>query len=351
MSMNTYTLIPDERIRTLLDSRIELLSGQIGTLHLPKLAGVVLGGGYGRGEGGVLHTPEGSCLYNDLDFFVFTRGAGKRDAEKIGCELKKLSLPLEKELGIAVDFGPAKELSDLKKVQSTLMYQELLRGWKPVWGEVRLEEHIKLLDADKLPCSEAIRLLLNRGMGLLLAGEKLPEKEKEADFIVRNMNKAILGGGDALLILSGNYCWKGPERVVCYEKLVREKGLPARHASLYEKAFRWKSEPLPVLPEDALGEWKKCRAFFLDSVRSCAGCPETAEVREVTACLKDKCGKERGFKNLLRWARRTGGVRPLSEMFDVPVVTLLGLLYREMSSGEGPGKCPATLRRLWAAFN
>ncbi|MBO4305022.1 MAG: hypothetical protein J6A21_10590 [Lentisphaeria bacterium] len=355
MSANTYTLIPDEGIRNILDSRIRALSGQIGALHLPCLAGVVLGGGYGRGEGGVLHTPEGGQLYNDLDFFVFTRGAGKKEAEKINGELKKLALPLEKELGVAVDFGPAKELVSLKKVQSTLMFQELLRGWKPVWGEIRLEEYMELLDAERLPCSEAIRLLLNRGMGLLFAGERLlaEEKEKDADFIVRNMNKAILGGGDACLIISGQYCWKGPQRVSSYEKLVRAKELPGEYVSLYEKAFRWKMEPKPVLPENPLEEWKKCRAFYLDCVRFCSGIPEEKgeDTRAVFAGLRKRCGKERGIKNFLRWTLRAKKMRPISEIFDVPVVTVLGLLYRELSSADGPVKCLPVLRALWTMFN
>src|SRR5690242_2406517 len=39
-----------------------------------KLEGMVLGGGYGRGEGGVLQTADSERSYNDLEFYVFTRG-------------------------------------------------------------------------------------------------------------------------------------------------------------------------------------------------------------------------------------------------------------------------------------
>src|ERR1700733_12464238 len=38
------------------------------------LAAIVLGGGYGRGEGGVLKTEAGDQPYNDLEFYVFVRG-------------------------------------------------------------------------------------------------------------------------------------------------------------------------------------------------------------------------------------------------------------------------------------
>src|ERR1043165_7199929 len=38
------------------------------------LEAVVLGGGYGRGEGGVLRMDEGDFPYNDLEFYIFERG-------------------------------------------------------------------------------------------------------------------------------------------------------------------------------------------------------------------------------------------------------------------------------------
>ena len=39
---------------------------------LSKLSALVLGGGYGRGEGGVFRHDGIEELYNDLDLFVFT---------------------------------------------------------------------------------------------------------------------------------------------------------------------------------------------------------------------------------------------------------------------------------------
>ncbi len=39
-----------------------------------KLEGLALGGGYGRGEGGVLKMPAGDQPYNDLEYYVLVRG-------------------------------------------------------------------------------------------------------------------------------------------------------------------------------------------------------------------------------------------------------------------------------------
>ena len=149
-----YTLVPSPRIAELLDRALVGIAADIGALKLPGLRAVVLGGGYGRGEGGVLHTASGDALYNDLDFFVFSSGAGRALRDRIDRALRELAGPWTEKLGVAVDFGPVKNCGTLKKVASTLMFQELLRGWKPVWGTPELADWIPALDPRELPFSE-----------------------------------------------------------------------------------------------------------------------------------------------------------------------------------------------------
>lgn len=346
-----YTLIPDGKVEEILDRAIAGISEEIESLHLPHLRAVVLGGGYGRGEGGVLHTPSGSGLYNDLDFFVFSEGADPAASGKIDEALKEISARWEKKLGIAADFGPVKNLDSLRKVSHTLMFQELLRGWKPVWGKVDLQQWITSLEPAELPYSEAVRLLLNRGMGLVFAGEYLKNGRNDADFIVRNMNKAFLGGGDALLIVSGKYRWSGSERAAAFPEYLRETGLDPEYASLYEKAFRWKLEPHPVLPSDPAEAWMKCRKFYLDSVAFCAGASSGASAKTVASGLHRGVRGERSLKNALRWLRRTPVPRAPYSMFDPPVSTALGMLYSVLSGKDGYAELPSRLHRLWLFFN
>src|SRR5439155_19762094 len=45
----------------------KIAAGLRGLLPRRKLEAVLLGGGYGRGEGGVLRTPAGDRPYNDLE--------------------------------------------------------------------------------------------------------------------------------------------------------------------------------------------------------------------------------------------------------------------------------------------
>ena len=345
MKPGRYTLAADPDIETLLDRFLPEVASAIGSLHLEKLQAVVLGGGYGRGEGGVRHTPDGGRLYNDLDFFVFADGASIHEAGRIDRELKNLSGRWEKQLGIAVDFGPVKNLTALRKVSSTLMYQELRRGWRPVWGEADPERWIPALEPAEIPFSEAVRLLLNRGMGLIFAGERLARKSQEADFIVRNMNKAVLGCGDALLLAAGKYAWKCSERAAAFDRYAEENRLPAEYAEAYRNAVRYKLEPVPVLPEDPAKEWRSCRRFFLDTVRRTAGTDDIADG------LHRRAAGERSLKNLLRWLLKARTFRPPCRLCDPPVVPVLEMIWSLLAAGEDLPVCPEKLYRLWTRFN
>ena len=351
MSGSCYTVVPSPELEALLDRTLKEIGEELESLRPAGLAGVVLGGGYGRGEGGVFRTPSGDRLYNDLDFFVFADGAGRRTLRAIGETLRGVSESREKQLGVAVDFSPAKNLSTLAAVGHTLMFQELLRGWKPVWGTVDPARYIPALEPGEIPFTEALRLMLNRGMGLVFAGEKLAAGSTDADFIVRNMNKAVLGCGDALLLAAGEYRWRGQERIGAFTEYAGRQGLPAAYAGSYAEAFRYKFEPVPLLPEDPRGRWEACRAFYMAALRLLAGCDPGAPVSEVKRGIRRRAADARSLKNFLRWLVRTRGIRTAGRLADDPVVSVLELLCDVLAAGGIFPACPPGLYALWRRFN
>ncbi len=355
MTARRYTGLHSEAITQLLDESLAEIARDIGGLGLAGLAGVLLGGGYGRGEGGLLQSPEGDRLYNDLDFFVFTRHANAEERGRIDRAMETLASKWSARLHVSVDFANAKNIESLGGLARRLMYQELLHGWCPVWGDLRLEDFIPDLPPDALPVTEALRLLLNRGMGLVLAAERLhggpPHESEAADFIVRNMNKAVLGCGDALLIAAGRYCWRGAERIEAFRTLAAGLPLPAEAASLYEEAYRFKLAPNPVLPQAPWATWQTCRDLWLATVRHVAAVAPDASPEAVRHGLHAIARQERSLRHLLRWFRRTRHLRPLRELLDAPVVTVLARLYGLLSADQPPAQCPADLRALWNFFN
>ena len=345
-----YTALPCPALEAELDCALAELATAIDALQPPKLATVILGGGYGRDEGGILHTPSGDRLYNDLDFFVFAQDATRQERLQIDQTLASLVPQWSEKLQVAVDFGPAKNLSDLPKVARTLMYQELLRGWKPVWGKIDLSSHISALPADELPVTEAMRLLLNRGMGLLLAGERLDTNSEDSDFIVRNMHKTLLGCGDALLIANGQYAWSAAERLAAIQNLARQGSLPDDFLVGYETACHYKQEPIPRLPGNPWEFWRRCRQFWLWTVQSVAG-QAGADAKLVRTGLHRTALTECSLRNFLRWTLRSRRLRAPRFAFDAPVVTILGMLYAELLRPSPIYPVPQKLLRLWHFFN
>ena len=348
-----YTVIPSPALDVQLDSALKAMGGELESARPHGLACIVLGGGYGRGEGGVWHTDSGDRLYNDLDLFAFSDGIGRGGRRRLGELLHRIAEKWEKELGVAVDFSPVKNLTSLSGVARTLMYQELLHGWKPVWGKTDLSDWIPELEPSQIPCTESLRLLLNRGMGLIFAGEKFASGQggDEADFIVRNMNKAILGCGDALLLAEGKYQWRGEDRTAAFSRLAKDNLLPRFYEEAYTEAFHFKLEPRPVLPPDPQKRWTECRTFFLDTVRRVAGVKPGTEFGEVTAGLRKRASAARSAKHFLRWMIRTKSIRPFASLTDDPVLTVLCELVQHLETGGLYPPCPRRLYEHWRNFN
>ena len=220
------------------------IGDEIARLGIEGLEGVVLGGGYGRGEGGAYvgeSAASRSPLSNDLDFFVIaSEDSTKSQRAAMSEALGAVSREWSAKLGIDVDFCTPKTPGRMKRDGRYLMIQELLHGYADVAGEKgeTMFAAIERLDSGSLPVFEAARLLMNRGAGLLLARDASAAGAK-GDFVPRNINKCVLGAFDARLIIKGQYKWRLKERV---EVL----GSP-----LYAAAAEWKSRPVP----DPVCDW------------------------------------------------------------------------------------------------
>ena len=194
---------------------------------------VVLGGGYGRGEGGA--TPDG-MPYNDMDFFVVMNGT--KPSPGLHDLLDAISAEWKKKLSIDIDFCCVKSLKALYKDAGTLMIQELFAGRRIVFGDEHIFDDAPLRPFSEIPWTEAARLLLNRGAGLLFARQRANDSA-EADFVRRNLHKAALGCGDAILIVHHDYRGAGTERLEALKKYHEASWLIPE----YEAALEFKYAP------------------------------------------------------------------------------------------------------------
>ena len=330
------------------------IGAEVDSLRVPRLQGVVLGGGYGRGEGGVWVREEGTGkreegrgkreqgtgkreegLYNDLDFFAVTdEGASDADIAAIAAALAPVAERWSGRLGIDVDFT-VRTPWRLRHDRERLMVQELLHGYFDVAGRKGADMFagIEVRPPSALPWTEAVRLLVNRGMGLLLAKEEGRGKKEEAGkreqgrgnreddgFIVRNVNKCVLGAGDARLIARGGHLWKAEDRA------------KALGDSLYAAALGWKFRPR----RDGVCGWDEAQAEWLGAVD------------EVMSAGRRLGGLRRTVYQAARWVWRRRALGSLATFGYGPVVRILFEL-EPVVRRRGP--LPQTLRRDWEIFN
>ncbi len=217
----------------------EAVAAELGS----NLIALTLGGGYGRGEGAVVWREGLERPYNDLDLFLVVRSPRNLSG------LEQISRQFEHRLGVDVDFSRPLTPRKVATLPHTLMWHDLMRGHLVLWGD---PEYLKsrtpgyLLDPP--PAGEATRLLLNRGVGLLWA-ERVQnglEKAPDADFVRRNVFKAVLALGDSHFLEQRHI-------VPCLESRASAlRGLGAGQAlvELYEAAIAFKRLPGQVPTPD-----------------------------------------------------------------------------------------------------
>jgi len=214
---NRFTIDGSDSLEQRLDSLCREIGQRVQRIVLAsKLEGLVLGGGYGRGEGGVLKTDSSEEAYNDLEFYVFLRGNRLLNKRRYRPDLNNLAESMSANSGIHIEFK-CDSIQRFRHSPVSMFTYDLVAGHHLICGEPNIfrdcQHH---LDASAIPLSEATRLFFNRCSGLLLVREKLsrtatrPGSQRQlsgedADFIGRNLAKAQLALRDAVLAVHDKY--------------------------------------------------------------------------------------------------------------------------------------------------
>jgi hypothetical protein len=225
-----FTMDGDDALETHLAATCETVRAAVESLVAPgRLEALVLGGGYGRGQGGVLKTDSGDLPYNDLEFYVFTRGNRLLNERRYRKELEKLGERLSPEAGLHVEFK-VDSLPRLRRSPVTMFSYDLVSGHRVLaGGENIFSDCATHRDAGKIPIHAATRLLFNRCTGLLLAKEMLLNEKlssEQCDFIGRNLAKARLALGDVVLTAFQKYHWNCLERRERFGAIAKSESLP-----------------------------------------------------------------------------------------------------------------------------
>ena len=204
--MGIYTVRDDKKIDEVIAKDLEFIAEHIREA-LPVHA-IVLGGGFGRGEGGVLITETAIRPVNDYDIFVVVS-----DLDRV--DFKPLSRNLAKQVKIrSIDLLPIR-YSDLQQLSATQVHYDLKYGGTLLWGENILDQIPRYRNSD-VDHRSGKTLLLNR---LVCALEGFSENfvhsgmnGEERFFLVNQTGKVVSACVEALLMLKGKYHHSYSER-------------------------------------------------------------------------------------------------------------------------------------------
>jgi hypothetical protein len=274
-SVSTFTTSDDaaleQRIAADLDAVREELLRELPRAELDLL---VLGGGYGRGEGGALATPDGLRPYNDYDLVLVHHAS---DPRRLQATLDAIGRRHSARTGIHVDVLPIQRRR-LPRLPPALTWYELGQGHRVLWGDPAvLAPLVNRRLADVHP-TEWGRLLVNRGSGLLFAqwlragfACAVVAGDDEPAFTTRQIYKGWLSLGDVWLAQRGQYDAQVRERARRFERCVAAGQGPS-WADAYARAVDFKLRPFLRAPDDVraaeLGQLSRLYAAAMREHRS-----------------------------------------------------------------------------------
>lgn len=238
-----YSACGDPELEARIARDLELCVRRVSERLPPTVVeGVVLGGGYGRGEGGARRDGERLVPYNDYDLFAITGPLPWPLSRALGERVSRLADELTKHLDVEVEIALVPK-SRLLDPPQTLAMADLRAGHRILRGPADLLATMPGPAADEVPILEATILVMNRTALLAMAHgllERLGEQEV-AERVARYVRKAWLAAGDGWLIAAGRYHPATIERM----RRVQEESLPPTLVAGYLAAARERLEGAP----------------------------------------------------------------------------------------------------------
>lgn len=378
---NKYTVYGNQEFEDSIEKWMQLIANRaINVAGENNIAAIILGGGYGRGEGGVIRCNDGTVrLYNDFDFFVITENVSFFSRRRINASLKALGVELSKQVGIDVDFSPVKNRAELPRLGFTMMWQELKAGHHMIRGNKNILDLVPDFDLNNLPLEELAKLMLNRGTGLILAEDRLRHgnlSHEDIDFVTRNIWKAVMACGDSFLALNHDFSSSYRQRA---ELMKSYKAQPqiSDFFELYQASIDFKLRPvlpvaedLPVMLLQAKGFFHR---FYLKVFNACLGTenldfPEVQQRLYETPLFPGNAGCSAAFKNFLlnilvvdrgRIDYKWSLIYPRSRLFVIFPDFFLDSLNKSKYICVLPGLCGKSTQadclksylKLWNRFN
>ena len=262
------------------------------------LVALVLGGGYGRGEGSWYRDDKGRWHpYNDYDVFVIAdRALGKTNR-------RKLEVDLAQQLGITVDLIEYSK-PQLQELKLSIKSLDLKYASQVFYGDERILDEIPDFEANKIPLKEVETLYFTRlqtfGGGLSSGAWRRGVSGEQSRFFRNQMAKAVLAGVDAILVESGEY---DPSYRTRVERLSGFKHLKSQEIERAKWALAEKLNPRddPLDPEKLVCLYRDSYGFFEKNMFRVLGRFYGGNIESAADLVRLKQNGWRGIIRRLYW--------------------------------------------------
>lgn len=229
----------DEKLGKVLDD----ISLDIKTLISEDLyEAVILIGGYGRGEGGVVKVENREYPHNNFDFIVVSKNITKDEEVLLSDMCKSIFDKHTESLGIFVEFTVI-SASKLLNIDPLVITYDMKYGHKVIAGNSDCLTKNTNFEVETIPSWDIRNLIVNRGT-LLIINDLILEKEnlvyKDKKTVIKHWVKAIIGYGDALLFYLGKYHYSYVEK---QKRMKALNNIDPKFKALYDKAMEFRFQP------------------------------------------------------------------------------------------------------------
>jgi hypothetical protein len=211
------------------------------TISEDNLRSLILLGGYGKGEGGIVQTESGLKPHNNFDLMLVTRNMNLLSRRKLEKSLSKTLNALGERLSVGIDISVMSD-KQLQNMPTRVIWYDMRFGHRTIDGDDKFIPSINHRVKD-IPDWDVRNLMVNRGTLMLINSlcllEKSPDLETQK-LVIKHTMKAIVGYGDAKLYFLQQYHWSYAEK---RKRILAHPEISVKFKRLYDDAINFRFNP------------------------------------------------------------------------------------------------------------
>lgn len=250
--MGNYTVYHNGGIDLFIEKQLNNIVNEILSIINPnELKAIILGGGFGRGEGGVWLRNGQIFPVNDFDITVFPKNNFKIFKQIHLKNLQNLAATLAPSIPIKqIDINVGNWWKFNVRCYSwfyTINAHDFIHGHIPIYGSINLDRLKKHYTSKKIPRIEGLKFLYTRGSGLVFAlYAQIMRREIPEEIIYMDINKMHIALGDSYLVLRKLYNSSYSKRISIASTIDFDFDEGYIIKEMYLNALKWKIRPTEV---------------------------------------------------------------------------------------------------------